>query len=230
MAGRAAVDPGTGEAAARRWEAPGRRPGGPVPGTSRLLVVETAGRVVRGQPRHRPSPVHRSDRSRAVGKRLHHRLLNQRGIIRPTDWSRAVVDSIAVRAEKGGPNPVGRRKRARDPHGVRPPRDTADGSDHRGQRPRLRGDGAAAGPNSPRSAAGAEDPGTRPASCTPTRRTTRVRCAPRSVAEASPPVTASKPPTASAGTAGSPKPACPGYCVTAASYAATTAKPPSSPA
>lgn len=35
-------------------------------------------------------------------ERLHHRLLNQLGVIGETDWSRAVVDSIAVRAEKGG--------------------------------------------------------------------------------------------------------------------------------
>jgi transposase len=35
-------------------------------------------------------------------ERLHHRLLNQLGVIGEIDWSRAVVDSIAVRAEKGG--------------------------------------------------------------------------------------------------------------------------------
>jgi hypothetical protein len=31
---------------------------------------------------------------------LHHRLLNQLGVIEEIDWSRAVVDSIAVRAER----------------------------------------------------------------------------------------------------------------------------------
>lgn len=35
-------------------------------------------------------------------ERLHHRLLNRLGVIGEIDWSRAIVDSIAVRAEKGG--------------------------------------------------------------------------------------------------------------------------------
>lgn len=48
-------------------------------------------------------------------ERLHHRLLNQLGVIGEIDWSRAVVDSIAVRAEKGTvdrPDP-GRSRQAR---------------------------------------------------------------------------------------------------------------------
>ncbi len=43
----------------------------------------------------------RADRFRAgLWERLHHRLLNQLGVIEEIDWSRAVVDSIAVRAER----------------------------------------------------------------------------------------------------------------------------------
>lgn len=38
--------------------------------------------------------------------RLHQQFLNRLGVITEVDWSRAIVDSIAVRAEKGGLRPV----------------------------------------------------------------------------------------------------------------------------
>src|SRR5881227_595290 len=38
-------------------------------------------------------------------ERLHQAFLHQLGVIGEIDWSRAVVDSIAVRAEKGDPKP-----------------------------------------------------------------------------------------------------------------------------
>ncbi len=71
MADGAAVDAGSGEAAAGRWTAARRRsrsPGGDrVPGASRLILAQAAGNVVRDQPRHRASAVHRVDPIRIVG-------------------------------------------------------------------------------------------------------------------------------------------------------------------
>ncbi len=56
-------------------------------------------------------------------ERLHHRLLNQLGVIGEIDWSRAVVDSIAVRAEKGAADrPESRRPRQTRLEDPRPPR------------------------------------------------------------------------------------------------------------
>ncbi|MFD0746078.1 IS5 family transposase [Phytohabitans flavus] len=47
-------------------------------------------------------------------ERLHQQFLHRLGVVSEIDWSRAMVDSIAVRAEKGGshtgPNPVDRGK------------------------------------------------------------------------------------------------------------------------
>jgi transposase len=38
--------------------------------------------------------------------RLHHQFLHQLGVIGEIDWSRAIVDSISVRAEKGSSTPA----------------------------------------------------------------------------------------------------------------------------
>ncbi|MCA2211745.1 transposase [Jidongwangia harbinensis] len=75
--------------------------------------METTGRVFRLS---RATAHRRFTEWTAAGlwERLHHRFLNQLGVIGEIDWSRAVMDSIAVRAEKGGPltgpNPVDRGK------------------------------------------------------------------------------------------------------------------------
>src|SRR2546423_3296439 len=81
---------------------------------------------------------------------------------------------------------------------------------------------------SPRSVADAAALDAGQASCTVTGPTTSRLYAARYAAAASPcgsPAKASSPPSGWAATAGSSRPACPGCCETAASCAATTAKP-----
>jgi hypothetical protein len=65
-------------------------------------------------------------------------------VITDIDWSRAVVDSIAVRATKRGMPPgqtrsTARQTRLKDPRNVRPKRRTADRPDLRRERARLLG-------------------------------------------------------------------------------------------
>jgi transposase len=48
-------------------------------------------------------------------ERLHQQFLHQFGVIGEIDWSGAVVDSIAVRAEKGNPKPARTRSTAASP-------------------------------------------------------------------------------------------------------------------
>src|SRR5690348_2018868 len=94
-----------GAAAARRWQAADGRPGGAgrdrLSGAGRLLEAQTAGVAVR----FRRATVHRRFTewiADGLWKWLHQQFLHRLNVISEIDWSRAVVDSISVRALKKG--------------------------------------------------------------------------------------------------------------------------------
>jgi transposase len=86
--------------------------------------------------------------SAGLWERLHAGFLTRLNVASGIDWSRAVVDSISVRAEKRGMRQGQTRStaanRARRSHPLRPQRNPARGPDHRRERPRLAGHGATA--------------------------------------------------------------------------------------
>jgi transposase len=91
----------------------------------------------------------RSWQQAGVWEQLHHRLLDWLGDDGRIDWSRASLDSVAVRAKHGGADrsSSGRSRQARiqgSPAGRRP-WDPLGGRPFGGQHPRLGGAGAAGG-------------------------------------------------------------------------------------
>jgi len=91
------------------------RPSGDcVPGPGRLFLAEVAAALF-GISRATAHRRFTEWTNAGLWERLHQAFLHRLGVIGEIDWSRAVVDSIAVRAEKGDPKPDPTRSTAASP-------------------------------------------------------------------------------------------------------------------